>query len=51
MAGKMVKQGGLYVNNNRITDSDTKLTLKQTLGESLLLLRTGKKSQFLVRIV
>ncbi len=51
MASKMVKQGGLYLNNQRVTDGALKVTLDHMLEQSLCVLRTGKKSQFLVRVV
>lgn len=51
MARKMIKQGGLYLNNVRVADDAMRVTLSHTIGESVCLLRTGKKSQFTVRIV
>jgi tyrosyl-tRNA synthetase len=51
MATKMIKGGGVYLNNERISDANMSITLKHTIDESLCILRTGKKNQMLVRIV
>ncbi len=47
---QMIKQGGLYVNNNRIEDSRLVLTPDHLEGRSVLVLRAGKKRHHLVRI-
>lgn len=51
MAGKLVKGGGMYLNNERVTDPELMVTLKYTVDESLCILRTGKKNQMLIRVV
>jgi tyrosyl-tRNA synthetase len=48
-AKKMIKAGGVYVNNIRINDLDHKLTPASLASESMAVLRTGKKNYHLLR--
>jgi tyrosyl-tRNA synthetase len=48
-AKKMIKAGGVYVNNIRINDLDHKLTTAALASESMAVLRTGKKNYHLLR--
>lgn len=50
-ARRTVDQGGAYVNNRRITDPETKLTLQDLASETVLVLRSGKKKYALLRFV
>jgi tyrosyl-tRNA synthetase len=50
-ARRIITQGGLYVNNRRVQSLETKLTPADLVGESILVLRAGKKSYALLRFV
>ncbi len=50
-ARRTVDQGGAYVNNRRITDSEAKLTAQDLASETVLVLRSGKKKYALLRFV
>ncbi len=50
-ARRSVQQGGTYVNNRRVTDVDTKLTVDDLASESVMVLRSGKKRYALLRFV
>ncbi len=47
---QLVQQGGAYVNNGKITDLDHKVTLAQLATETMLVVRSGKKDYYLVRV-
>lgn len=49
-ASRLIKSGGVYVNNRRAA-SDTLLTNADLASESMLLLRTGKKNYYLIRFI
>ncbi len=46
---KLIESGGAYLNNLRIADIDSSITANNLIEEQLLILRTGKKSYFLVK--
>ncbi len=46
---RMVKSGGLYVNNDRIDAEDAKLTSQALITDSVAVVRVGKKSYHLLR--
>jgi len=48
-ARRTIQQGGAYVNNRRIADTDYRLTARDLTGATTLVLRTGKKSYALAR--
>ncbi|MDR1925642.1 MAG: tyrosine--tRNA ligase [Planctomycetaceae bacterium] len=48
-ARRTIQQGGAYVNNKQITDTNTKLDQNHLASESILVLRTGKKKYALIR--
>jgi tyrosyl-tRNA synthetase len=50
-ARRMVKSGGLYLNNERIDADDAKLTEAACLTGALAVVRKGKKDYFLLRFV
>ena len=50
-ARRLAKQGGVYVNNQRVDDAERALTASDLGTETMLVLRTGKKSYHLVRVV
>jgi tyrosyl-tRNA synthetase len=49
-ARRLVKQGGVYVNNVRETDPEATLTTEHLGTETMLVLRAGKKSYHVVRV-
>jgi len=50
-ARRIITQGGAYVNNRRIKSIETRLGPEQLAGESIMVLRCGKKSYALLRFV
>ena len=50
-AKKLLKGGGAYVNNVRVTVIDQQLTVDSLASESILVLRTGKKNYHLMMCV
>lgn len=48
-ARRLVQGGGIYINNERISDPSETLGLKSILGENVVVLRSGKKNYRLVR--
>ncbi len=48
-ARRTITQGGGYVNNRRIASADVMLTSADLASESVLVLRSGKKSYALLR--
>ncbi|MCL2119404.1 MAG: tyrosine--tRNA ligase [Planctomycetaceae bacterium] len=50
-ARRTLQGGGAYVNNRKITGIDTKLTTKHLAGETVMILRSGKKNYALLRFV
>ena len=49
-ARRAVQGGGIYVNNQRLQDEKRRLTLNDTIGGALLVLRKGRKDYHLVRV-
>ena len=48
-AKKLIKGGGVYVNNVRVDELDARLTEESLASETMLVLRTGKKTHRLVQ--
>jgi tyrosyl-tRNA synthetase len=48
-ARRTIEQGGAYVNNRRQGDVDAKLTPHDLAGETILVLRKGRKNYALLR--
>jgi tyrosyl-tRNA synthetase len=48
-ARRTIQQGGAYVNNRRIGEIEAKLTVANLASETVLVLRSGKKSYALLR--
>jgi tyrosyl-tRNA synthetase len=48
-ARRLVKNGGVYVNNLKITDENVIITSEQLIENRMLLLAAGKKNKMLVR--
>jgi tyrosyl-tRNA synthetase len=50
-ARRLIAQGGAYINDAQTKDVDRKVTLSDLATENMLVLRSGKKSYHLVRVV
>jgi len=50
-ARRIVAQGGAYVNNRRVSEIDAQLGPQNLASESVMVMRTGKKSYALLRFV
>jgi len=48
-ARRTIQQGGAYVNNRRMPDAESKLTAADLASETVMVLRSGKKSYALLR--
>jgi tyrosyl-tRNA synthetase len=49
-ATRLVKSGGIYVNNVRAHDEKARLTMADAIGGEVIVLRKGRKDQHVVRI-
>ena len=49
-AMRLLKGGGVYVNNERVTDDKRRLTTADAIGGELFILRKGRKDQHIVRV-
>ena len=49
-AARLVKQGGLYVNDARAVDERGRITLADTLAAQIIVLRKGARDRRLVRV-
>jgi tyrosyl-tRNA synthetase len=49
-AGRLIKQGGLYVNDRRFTDDRGTLTMADALSRSVIVLRKGQRERRIVKI-
>jgi tyrosyl-tRNA synthetase len=49
-AMRLLKSGGVYVNNVRVTDERARLTAADAIGGVLFVLRKGRKDQHIVRV-
>ncbi|MGH8567260.1 MAG: tyrosine--tRNA ligase, partial [Gammaproteobacteria bacterium] len=50
-ATRLIRGGGIYINERRITDEKERLTSEQAIDGQLFVVRKGKREKFLVRIV
>jgi tyrosyl-tRNA synthetase len=50
-ATRLIRGGGIYINERRITDEKELLTSEQAIDGQLFVVRKGKRENFLVRIV
>jgi tyrosyl-tRNA synthetase len=50
-AARLIKQGGLYINDQRVTDERGRVTLEQAIEGRLIVLRKGQRDRRLVRVV
>jgi tyrosyl-tRNA synthetase len=49
-ATRLIRSGGIYVNNERVSNERLRLTADQAIGGRLFLIRKGAKQNFLVKI-
>ena len=49
-ATRLIRSGGIYVNDRRITDEKERLTTEQAIEGQLFVVRKGKRDNFLIRI-
>lgn len=49
-AVRLIKQGGLYVNDRRLTDERGRVTVEDAIGGAVIVLRKGQRERRLVRI-
>jgi tyrosyl-tRNA synthetase len=50
-ATRLIRSGGIYVNDRRVTDEKERLTPAHAIEGQLFVVRKGKKDNFLIRIV
>ncbi len=50
-ARRAISEGGVYLNNHRVAESERPVTLNDLLDGRFLVLRRGKKNYFLVKII
>mgnify|MGYP000377393120 FL=1 len=50
-ARRAISEGGVYLNNHRVSESERQVTLNDLLEGRFLVLRRGKKTYFLVEVV
>jgi tyrosyl-tRNA synthetase len=49
-AGRLIKQGGLYVNDRRLQEERGQITMADAIGRSVIVLRKGQRERRIVRI-
>jgi tyrosyl-tRNA synthetase len=49
-AGRLIKQGGLYVNDRRFTDERGAITIADAISRSVVVLRKGQRERRIVKI-
>jgi tyrosyl-tRNA synthetase len=49
-AGRLIKQGGLYVNDRRLTEERGQVTMADAIGRSVIVLRKGQRERRIVRV-
>ncbi|KAF3362264.1 Tyrosine--tRNA ligase [Chlamydiales bacterium STE3] len=50
-ARKLIKNGGVYLNNQQVQDIEAEIKNSDIIGEKMLLLAVGKKNKLLIRVV
>jgi len=50
-AARLIKQGGLYVNDRRLNEERGQVTMADAIGRSVIVLRKGQRERRIVRIV
>ena len=49
-AARLIKQGGLYVNDRRLTDERGQITMADAIERSVIVLRKGQRERRIIRI-
>ena len=49
-AGRLIKQGGLYVNDRRLTEERGQVTMADAIGRSVIVLRKGQRERRIVKV-
>ncbi len=49
-AARLIKQGGLYVNDRRLSDERGQITMADAIERSVIVLRKGQRERRIVRI-
>lgn len=49
-ATRLIKQGGLYVNDRRVTESDNRVSNADMIGQRVLVLRKGQRERRVIRV-
>ena len=49
-AGRLIKQGGFYVNDRRLNDERGQVTMADAIGRAVIVLRKGQRERRIVRI-
>ena len=49
-AGRLIKQGGLYVNDRRLSDERGHVTIADAIGRSVIVLRKGQRERRIVKV-
>ena len=50
-ATRLIKQGGLYVNDRRLSEGASRITAQDLIGGRVLVLRKGQRDRRVIRIV
>ena len=49
-AARLIKQGGIYINDQRVTDDRALVTLDDTIGGRVMVIRKGQRERRVVRV-
>jgi tyrosyl-tRNA synthetase len=49
-AGRLIKQGGLYVNDRRLTEERGQVTMDDAIGRSVIVLRKGQRERRIIKV-
>jgi tyrosyl-tRNA synthetase len=50
-AARLIKQGGIYVNDRRVTDERSAMTMDDAIGGQVIVLRKGQRERRVVKLV
>ena len=50
-AARLIKQGGIYVNDRRVTEAENRITRADMIGGQVLVLRKGQRERRMIRVV
>jgi tyrosyl-tRNA synthetase len=49
-AGRLIKQGGFYVNDRRLADERGQITMADAIGRSVIVLRKGQRERRIIKV-